>query len=172
MTKILHRPVVVALAMMVMSGMNAIAAASDIFSFSEMQLRATVAGMPSSAAYLKITNNGVSDDRLIAAKATIAQRVEIHSMEMDQGVMRMRAVDGGLAIAAGDSVTLAPGGLHIMLMGLTTDLAPDSQHEIILVFEKAGDIKLTGTAKRPADIMMNMPRHDASHNQDHSKKSQ
>jgi copper(I)-binding protein len=172
MTEILHRPVVVALAMMVMSGMNAIAAASDIFSFSEMQLRATVAGMPSSAAYLKITNNGVSDDRLIAAKATIAQRVEIHSMEMDQGVMRMRAVDGGLAIAAGDSVTLAAGGLHIMLMGLTTDLAPDSQHEIILVFEKAGDIKLTGTAKRPADIMMNMPGHDASHNQDHSKKSQ
>ena len=172
MTKILHRPVVVALAMMVMSGMNAIAAASDIFSFSEMQLRATVVGIPSSAAYLKITNNGVSDDRLIAAKATIAQRVEIHSMEMDNGVMRMRAVDGGLAIAAGDSVTLAPGGLHIMLMGLTTDLAPDTQHEIILVFEKAGDIKLTGTAKRPADIMMNMPGHDASHNQDHSKKSQ
>jgi len=93
-------------------------------------------------------------------------------MEMDNGVMRMRAVDGGLAIAAGDSVTLAPGGLHIMLMGLTTDLAPDTQHEIILVFEKAGDIKLTGTAKRPADIMMNMPGHDASHNQDHSKKSQ
>ena len=172
MTEILHRPVFVALAMMVLNGMNAIAAADDIFSFSEMQLRATVAGMPSSAAYLKITNNGVSDDRLIAAKATIAQRVEIHSMEMDQGVMRMRAVDGGLAIAAGDSVTLAPGGLHIMLMGLTTDLAPDSQHEIILVFEKAGDIKLTGTAKRPADIMMNMPGHDASHNQDHSKKSQ
>ena len=172
MTKIWHRPLFVVIIIKVMTGMNAIAAASDIFSFSEMQLRATVAGMPSSAAYLKITNNGVSDDRLIAAKAAIAQRVEIHSMEMDNGVMRMRAVDGGLAIAAGDSVTLAPGGLHIMLMGLTTDLAPDTQHEIILVFEKAGDIKLTGTAKRPADIMMNMPGHDASHHQDHSKKSQ
>ena len=172
MAKILNRPVVVALAMIVMSGMNAIAAASDIFSFSEMQLRATVAGMPSSAAYLKITNTGVSDDRLIAAKAAIAQRVEIHSMEMDHGVMRMKAVYGGLAIAAGDSVTLAPGGLHIMLIGLTTDLAPGTQHEIILVFEKAGDIKLTGTAKMPADIIMNMPGHDASHNNDHSKKSQ
>ena len=172
MAKIWHRPFFVVLAMMVISGMNAIAAASDIFSFSEMQLRATVAGMPSSAAYLKITNNGVSDDRLIAAKAAIAKRVEIHSMEMDNGVMRMRTVDGGIAIAAGDSVTLAPGGLHIMLMGLTTDLAPDTQHEIILVFEKAGDIKLTGTAKRPADIMMNMPGHYTSHNQDHSKKSQ
>jgi len=40
------------------------------------------------------------------------------------------------------------------------------------VFEKAGDIKLTATAKRPGDIMMNMPGHDASHGQDHSKKSQ
>ena len=86
--------------------------------------------------------------------------------------MRMRAVDGGLVIAAGDSVTLAPGGLHIMLTGLTTDLAPGTQHEIILVFEKAGEIKLTATAKRPGDIMINMPGHDASHNTDHSKKSQ
>ena len=172
MAQIWQRPLSAVLAMMVISGMNAIAVASDIFSFSEMQLRATVAGMPSSAAYLKITNTGISDDRLIAAKATIAQRVEIHSMEMDNGVMRMRAVDGGLAIAAGESVTLAPGGLHIMLMGLTTDLASDTKHEIILVFEKAGDVKLTGTAKRPADIMMNIPGHDASHHQDHSKKSQ
>ena len=170
MVKIWHRPVVAVLAM-IMSGMNAIAA-SDTFSFSEIQLRATVAGMPSSAAYLKITNNGVLDDRLIAVKATIAKRVEIHSMEMDNAVMRMRIVDGGLAIAAGDSVTLAPGGSHIMLMGLTTDLAPGTQHEIILVFEKAGAIKLNGTAKRPADIMMNMPGHDASHSQDQLKKSQ
>ena len=172
MTKIWHRPLFVVIIIKAMTGMNAIAAASDIFSFSEMQLRATVAGIPSSAAYLKITNNGVSDDRLIAVKAAIAQRVEIHSMEMDNGVMRMRAVDGGLAIAAGESVTLAPGGLHIMLMGLTTDLAPDTKHEIILVFEKAGDVKLTGTAKRPADIMMHMPGPAASYHQDHSKKSQ
>ena len=168
----LHKPMAVALAMIVLSTVNLTAADSDRFTFSDVQLRASTAGMPSSAAYLKIINNGISDDRLIAAKAAIAQRVEIHSMEMDNGVMRMRAVDGGIAIAAGDSVTLAPGGLHIMLMGLTTDLAPDTQHEIILVFEKAGDIKLTGTAKPPADIMMNMPGHDASQNQGHSKKSQ
>ena len=81
----------------------------------------------------------------------------------------MRAVGGGLAIAAGESVTLAPGGLHIMLMGLTTDLASGTEHEIILVFETAGEIKLTATAKRPGDIMMNMLGHDTSHGQDHSK---
>ena len=168
----LNRPIVLFLAIMAISSTNIIAVAGDAITFSDMQIRATVTGVPTSAAYLRITNNGVSDDRLVAAKSAIAQRVEIHSMEMDQGVMRMRAVDGGLAIAAGDSVTLAPGSLHLMLMGLTTDLAPDTQHEIILVFEKAGDIKLIGTAKRPGDIMINMSGHDASHNQDHSKKSQ
>ena len=106
----LYKPMAVALAMIVMSTFNLTASASDRFTFSDVQLRASTAGMPSSAAYLKIINNGVLDDRLIAAKAAIAQRVEIHSMEMDNGVMRMRAVDGGLAIAAGGSDTLAPGG--------------------------------------------------------------
>ena len=168
----LNIPLILVMATMAVSGKNIAAAASGSLTFSDMQLRATVAGMPTSAAYLQITNDGVSEDRLIAAKSAIAQRVEIHSMEIDQGVMRMWVVDGGLPIAAGESVTLAPGGLHIMLMGLTSDLTPDTQHEIILVFEKAGEIKLTGTAKRPEDIMMNMPRHDASQNQDHSKKSQ
>ena len=168
----LNRPMAVALAIIVISIMNVTAATSHSFTFSDVQLRATVAGMPSSAAYLKITNNGVSDDQLIAARAAIAQRVEIHSMEMDDGVMRMGPVDGGLTIAAGDSLTFAPGGLHIMLMGLATDLAVGTQHEIILVFEKAGVIKLTAKAKRPVDIMMKMPWHDTSHSQDHSKKSQ
>ena len=114
----------------------------------------------------------MSDDRLIAVKSAIAKRVEMHSMELDQGVMRMRALDGGLVITAGASVTLAPGGLHFMLMGLTTDLAPGTQHEIILVFEKAGEINLTATAKRPEDIMMKMPGQDGSPSQNHAKKSQ
>ena len=172
MTNGLYKPMAVALAMIVLSTVNLTAADSDRFTFSDVQFRASTAGMPNSAAYLKIINNGVSDDRLISAKAAIAQRVEIHSMEMDNGVMRMRAINGGLFIAAGESVTLAPGGLHIMLMGLTTDLAPETKHEIILVFEKAGDVKLTGTVKRPADIIINMHGQDASHHQDHSKKSQ
>jgi copper(I)-binding protein len=132
-------------------------------SFSPMQMRATAPGMPSSAAYVSIANHSGAADRLIAAKTVVARRVEIHSMEMDNGVMRMRAVDGGLLIAAGESVHLAPGGLHIMLMGLTTQLAADSQHEITLVFEKAGEITVTATVKRPADITSTMPGHKMSH---------
>ena len=161
-----------ALAFIVTSGLNGTAIASDILSFSDMQIRATAPGMKTSAAYLEITNNGALDDRLIAAQAAIAQRAEIHSMEMDGGVMRMRAVDGGLMIAAGDSVTLAPGGLHIMLMGLTANLPAGSQHEITLVFEKAGHVTLTATAKLPAEIKRKMPSHDASHDHTIPKTSQ
>ena len=168
----LYIPMAVALAMIVMTTLNLTAAASDRLTFSDVQLRATTAGMSSSAVYLKITNNGISDDKLIAARAAIAQRIEIHSMEMDNEVIRMRAINGGLVIAAGDSLALAPGGLHIMLMGLNTDLAPGTKHEIILVFEKAGDINLTAIAKRPKDIMMKMPGQDASPSQSHAKKSQ
>jgi len=172
MANTMLRSLFLALAFLVLSGLNRTAIASDIFSFSDMQIRATVPGMKTSAAYLEITNNGALDDRLIAAQAAIAQRVEIHSMEMDGGVMRMRAVDGGLVIAAGDSVTLAPGGLHIMLMGLTTDLPAGSQHEITLVFEKAGQVTLTATAKLPAEIKMTMPSHEASHDHTMPKTSQ
>ena len=168
----LYIPMAVVLAMIVMTTPNLTAAANDRFTFSDVQLRATAVGMSSSAVYLKITNNGISDDKLIAARAAVAQRIEIHSMEMDNGVMRMRAINGGLLIAAGDSLALAPGGLHIMLMGLSTDLAPGTKHEIILVFEKAGEINLTATAKRPEDIMMKMPGQDGSPSQNHAKKSQ
>ena len=160
-----------AIAMLVFAGLDA-GATSDApsgspsdsqLSFSPMQMRATAPGMPSSAAYVSIANHGDAADRLIAAKTVVARRVEIHSMEMDNGVMRMRAVDGGLPIAAGDSVHLAPGGLHIMLMGLTTQLAADSQHETTLVFEKAGEITVTATVKRPADITPTMPGHNMSY---------
>jgi len=126
------------------------------FSFTPLVMRATAPGMPSSAAYLKITNNGDQPDRLIAAESAIAKKVEIHTMEMDEGVMRMRPVDGGLIIGAGESVVLAPGGLHIMLMGLTTELVAGSHYDVTLIFEKAGAITLKATAKRPADIGMKM----------------
>ena len=77
--------------------------------------------------------------------------------------MRMLTFDGGLVITAGNSVTLALGGLHVMLMGSTTDLPAGSQHEITLLCEKAGQVMLTATAKLPAEIKMTMLSHEALH---------
>ncbi len=129
---------------------------------SPMSIRATVAGIQSSSAYVTIANNGAADDLLLSVKSIIANKVEIHTMGMLDGVMRMRHVDGGLLIKAGEKLALAPGGLHIMLMGLNTKLVSGTQYKIILVFEKAGDVTVLATAKLPSEITssLGMQKHD------------
>ena len=129
------------------------AMASDLM-FGALQFRATVGSMPSSAAYLSITNHGAMADRLLAVESGLARKTELHTMEVTNGVMKMRQIDGGIAIPAGKTIQLAPGGLHVMLSGLKAPLNADENYQVTLVFEKAGKVELTGLAKRPADLKM------------------
>ena len=129
------------------------AVASDLM-FGALQFRATVGSMPSSAAYLSITNHGAMADRLLAVESGLARKTELHTMEVTNGVMKMRQIDGGIAIPAGKTIQLAPGGLHVMLIGLKAPLNADENYQVTLVFEKAGKVALTGLAKRPADLKM------------------
>ena len=102
--------------------------------------RATAPTAPSGGGFLTVTNNGAAADRLIAARSPAAEQVQIHEMKMDGNVMRMRELEKGLEIPAGGKVTLAPGGLHLMLMGLKAPLVKDTRVPVTLVFEKAGSI--------------------------------
>jgi len=129
------------------------AMASDLM-FGSLQFRATVGSMPSSAAYLSITNHGAMADQLLAVESGLARKTELHTMEVKNGVMKMRQIDGGIAIPAGKIIHLAPGGFHVMLIGLKAPLNAEENYQVTLVFEKAGKIKLTGIAKRPADLKM------------------
>jgi copper(I)-binding protein len=72
----------------------------------------------------------------------MAREVQIHTMNMDGGVMRMRPVEGGLAIPAGGRVVLQPGGLHLMFMELSAPLVAGSTFPVTLRFANAGDIKV------------------------------
>ncbi|TVQ56176.1 MAG: copper chaperone PCu(A)C [Rhodobacteraceae bacterium] len=92
-----------------------------------------------SAAYMSIANTGETADRLIDARAPIARRVEIHTHIMEDGVAKMRRIEG-VEIAAGETVTLEPGGLHVMLMGLTGPMDDGDLLPLTLVFEQAGEI--------------------------------
>lgn len=92
-----------------------------------------------SAAYLTIGNKSGEDDTLLEARSPVAGRVEIHDMTMEDMVMRMRRLDN-LPVAAGESVQLAPGGKHIMLIGLAAPLEEGASVPLTLVFEKAGEI--------------------------------
>ena len=102
--------------------------------------RATAPTAPSGGGFLTVANNGTTADRLVAARSSAAQQVQIHEMKMDGNVMRMRELEKGLEIPAGGKVTLAPGGLHLMLMGLKAPLVKDTRVPVTLVFEKAGSI--------------------------------
>jgi len=102
--------------------------------------RATAPTAPAGGGFLVVTNTGAAPDRLIAAHSPAADIVQIHEMKMDGTVMRMRQLEHGLEIPAGGSVTLAPGGFHLMLMGLKGPLKEGTRVPITLIFEKAGSI--------------------------------
>lgn len=103
---------------------------------SEAWTRATAPHAPSAVGYLTLTNTGTRADRLISASSPAAARVELHESRMDGGVMRMRKLDG-LDLPAGASVTLAPGGTHLMLIGPTQPLVAGQAITLTLRFAHA-----------------------------------
>lgn len=93
------------------------------------------------AAFMEIVNTGDEDDQLIAASAGVAKRVELHThIAGDDGVMKMREVEGGFTIPAGGLHMLQRGGDHVMFMGLTEVFEQGKIIPVTLTFEKAGDI--------------------------------
>ncbi len=101
--------------------------------------RATVAGQPAGGGYVALKNGGSSTDRLLSASADVSRTVELHSMKMEGDVMRMRQVEA-IDLPAGQTVALAPGGLHLMFIGLKAPLQAGSRFPVKLKFEKAGEV--------------------------------
>jgi len=93
------------------------------------------------AGYLEITNTGDIDDRLLEARADFP-RVEVHEIVEVDDVMSMQHLTDGLVIPAGQTVTLEPGGYHIMLMGLSAPFVVGDEYPLTLVFEHAGEIEV------------------------------
>ena len=118
--------------------------------------RATPATAQSAGGFLTVTNKGTTPDRLISARSTVSDKVEVHEVRMDGNVMKMRELEKGLEIAPGATVMLKPGGYHIMFMGLKAPIAKDSEVPVTLVFEKAGSIDI---ALKAAAIGAAAPMH-------------
>ncbi|MHA6299824.1 copper chaperone PCu(A)C [Devosia sp. CAU 1758] len=104
--------------------------------------RATLPNAPVAGGFLTLTNNGIEDDRLIAVITPIAREGQIHEMAIENDVMKMRQLADGLVIPAGETVTLAPGGYHLMFMGLNAPIAEGDAVPVALAFEKAGTITI------------------------------
>ena len=101
--------------------------------------RETVAGQTGTAAYMTIANGGKGDDRLLSISAEPPVMAMVHQTSNEGGVSRMRAIEDGLPVAAGQSVKLAPGGTHVMIMGLKAPLKRGDKLKLKLKFERSGE---------------------------------
>jgi len=105
-----------------------------------------VRAMPTAArtgsGFMEIRNEGQTSDRLLAVRSDVAERIEIHSMEMEGDVMKMREVEGGLEIPVGGSLILKPGGYHVMFFAPQTSFKQGENFPAKLVFEKAGSVEV------------------------------
>ncbi|WP_419537023.1 copper chaperone PCu(A)C [Endozoicomonas sp.] len=101
--------------------------------------RATKPGMSSSAAYMTIQNGTDKAVQIRSLTSPVAKKTELHTTEMNNGMMKMRRVDN-LTINPGDEVELKPGGYHVMLMGLKKPIATNSKVPVTITFSN-GDKK-------------------------------
>ncbi len=104
--------------------------------------RVTMGAGHTGAVFLEITNQTQEPRRLISAETSLAERAEVHSNEMVDGVMKMRRVEE-IEIPAGANLTLAPGGLHVMLFGLTQALKEGEHFDIKLTFDDGAEVEAT-----------------------------
>ena len=99
------------------------------------------------AVFLTILNTGPAD-RLTGAASPAADKVGLHESANDQGVMKMRPVDG-IDVPAGGTVKLAPGGYLVMLMGLKQELTAGSRLPVTLSFQQAGKVEVNAIVVKP-----------------------
>jgi copper(I)-binding protein len=93
-----------------------------------------------SAAYMNIVNGGEADT-LNSARSELVEAIEVHQTTMrDDGVMQMRKVEGGLPVPARGTLSFAPGGTHLMLVGLKQTLEEGKDLPMTLEFARAGAI--------------------------------
>ncbi len=121
--------------------------------------RATAADAANGAAYMVLNNEGKEADRLVSATSPTAERVEMHTHIDEGGVMKMRQINA-VELAPDATVKLAPGGLHVMLIGLKAPLVKGKAIPLTLTFEKAGTVTVEVSVQGAGDTKAD---HEGSH---------
>ena len=113
------------------------------------------------AAYMRIMNHSDESERLTGVQSDIAKKTELHShLEDDNGVMKMVRIDEGIKIGPMKDHSLAPGGEHIMFMGLKEPFETGKIIPITLLFEKAGEVVI--------EIIVDQVRKEKKRSQSHT----
>lgn len=111
--------------------------------------RPSIGNLPNGAAYMTLKNAGASDDVLESVSSPVAGKVEVHTHIRDDNVMRMRRVEDGVTVPANGEAKFAPGGLHVMFLGLNRRLEEGDTFPMTLKFRKAGDVEVEVTVEKP-----------------------
>ena len=135
-------------------GALAARAEGSAISVSDAYARAVPPGQPNSAVFMNLTNGSDHPRALVAAASPAADAVELHTHIEEGGMMRMRRVER-IEIPAGGTVSLKPGGLHVMLIGLKENLQPDGQVDLTLTFDDGAKTKI----QAPVRKVETMPMH-------------
>jgi len=110
------------------------AGAADSIQIADPSVRAVPPGQDQTGAYLTLHNTGKQGHALVKAASPAARATELHTVVDEGGMSKMRPV-AKMDIAPGGTTRLQPGGLHIMLIGLTQPLAEGAHVPITLIFE-------------------------------------
>lgn len=130
-----------------MSGMGAVAPAGETVKAGDLEVsggfaKAMLPGQPVGGGFFTVKNNGQTDDRLLSVTSPAAGEVQLHEMVTKDNVMRMRQLKDGIAIAAGQTLKLEPGNLHLMFQKVKTPFKQGDTVPVTLTFEKAGKVEL------------------------------
>ena len=102
-----------------------------------------------SAVYFNLHNHGKNAERFLGATSEFAKAVEIHEVIMEGDLMIMSPVLNGIEIPANGSIELVPGGYHLMLIDLQSDLHEDDHFPLILQFEQSGQVMIDVLVAQP-----------------------
>jgi periplasmic copper chaperone A len=116
----------------------------------------TGAAVTNSAAYMTLIDQGAAPDKLISASSPIAQKVELHVFDVENGVYGMLRVNG-IQVSPGAAATvLRPGGAHVMLEGLKKPFKVGESFPLSLTFKNAGELRVQVEVKSPQTVMANV----------------
>ena len=110
--------------------------------------RPTPVGRQMTGCYLTLTTP--TADRLVSVASPDANLVQIHESRIESGMMMMNELREGLPLPAGETVALAPGGNHLMLMGVKEPLVAGDTVALTLTFEASPPVEVTATVGQPA----------------------
>ena len=143
------------------NGIALAGSAADEVTVSDAYARAVPPGQPNSASFMLLSNGSAAGHAVVAAQSSVSRVTELHTHTMSEGMMKMRQVEK-IEIPANGTTKLEPGGLHVMLIGLTQDLKPGDELSLTLTFEDGSSSRIL-VPVRMLQMMMKQDMGGAGH---------